>query len=65
MTLTPMQRIVAAHIAEGLSVPAIAARLQRSPRTIEKHVQQIADTIPGDRSIAPMRRILRWALQHT
>lgn len=63
MKLTPTQRIIAEHVGRGKSTRDIATLLQRSPRTIEKHIEQIADSLPGDRAMTPMRRILCWALR--
>ncbi|MGX1896172.1 helix-turn-helix transcriptional regulator [Streptomyces anulatus] len=40
-SLTPREREIAAVITEGLTTPAIAARLYLSPRTVESHLARI------------------------
>lgn len=60
--LTPRERQVHALLAQGLSNAGIAARLHRSPRTVEKHVAQVLAKLgmasrrslqpPGDASMS-------------
>lgn len=65
MTFSPVKETIVGYIAVGLSSREIGHRLNRSHRTVEKHIQEIADQIDTDRAIPPMRRIMRWALRRS
>lgn len=58
--LTRTQTLIVGFVVSGLSLRAIAKRLHRSPRTIEKHLENIALQIPGDPTIPRKTRILLW-----
>ena len=63
--LTPRERLVLEHMAQGLSNPAIAARLRVTVRAVEKHVTNIFDKLDleagaeGDRRVLAVLRFLR------
>jgi DNA-binding NarL/FixJ family response regulator len=63
--LTPRERQVLEGMAQGLSNPAIAARLHVSLRAVEKHVTNIFDKLDlvpgadGDRRVLAVLRFLR------
>jgi DNA-binding NarL/FixJ family response regulator len=63
--MTPRERLVLELMAQGLSNPAIAKRLQVSVRAVEKHVTNIFDKLdlaPGldsDRRVLAVLRFLR------
>lgn len=61
--LTRTQTMIVGFVVSGLSLRAIAKRLQRSPRTVEKHLENIALQIPGDPMIPRKTRILLWGQQ--
>ncbi|MFL6135428.1 MAG: response regulator [Nocardioidaceae bacterium] len=62
--LTPRERLVLEAMAQGLSNPAIAARLQVSVRAVEKHVTNIFDKLDlivgpdADRRVLAVLRFL-------
>jgi DNA-binding CsgD family transcriptional regulator len=58
--LTDRQMEVAALVARGMSASAIARRLDISPKTVDRHVQDAAARIelPGK----PRHRITVWVL---
>jgi DNA-binding NarL/FixJ family response regulator len=61
--LTPRERLVLEAMAQGLSNPAIAARLEVSVRAVEKHVTNIFDKLDlagadGDRRVLAVLRFL-------
>jgi DNA-binding NarL/FixJ family response regulator len=63
--LTPRERVVLDAMAQGLSNPAIAKRLQISVRAVEKHVTNIFDKLDlavagdSDRRVLAVLRFLR------
>jgi DNA-binding NarL/FixJ family response regulator len=63
--LTPRERVVLDAMAQGLSNPAIAKRLQVSVRAVEKHVTNIFDkldlavAVDSDRRVLAVLRFLR------
>lgn len=61
--LTQTQAVIVGFVVSGLSLRAIATRLQRSPRTIEKHLENIALQIPDNPEIPRKTRILLWGLR--
>jgi DNA-binding NarL/FixJ family response regulator len=61
--LSPRERDVLAHMAEGLSNSAIAESLVVNESTVEKHVTNIftkLDLPPADRSHRRVLAVLRW-----
>jgi DNA-binding NarL/FixJ family response regulator len=61
--LSPREREVLAHMAEGLSNSAIAETLVVNESTVEKHVTNIftkLDLPPADRSHRRVLAVLRW-----
>ncbi len=61
--LSPREREVLAHMAEGLSNSAIAASLVVNDGTVEKHVTNIftkLDLPPADRNHRRVLAVLRW-----
>jgi DNA-binding NarL/FixJ family response regulator len=61
--LSPREREVLAHMAEGLSNSAIAESLVVNESTVEKHVTNIftkLDLPPADRSHRRVLAVLRW-----
>jgi FixJ family two-component response regulator len=56
--LTPREQQVAALVAKGYAVKRIAAELRISPKTVDAHIQQAAQRIPGDAS--PLHRLTLW-----
>jgi DNA-binding NarL/FixJ family response regulator len=61
--LSPREREVLAHMAEGLSNSAIAGALVVNEGTVEKHVTNIftkLDLLPADRSHRRVLAVLRW-----
>ena len=68
--LTPRQRQVTALIAAGLNRQQIADRLEKadgnhvSIRTVDIHIQSIADKLPPD-DRPRLRRIRRWLLSQS
>lgn len=59
--LTPAQERVADLLARGWSYKHIAQRLNAQTRTIEHHVENIADLLPDD-GLPPRERVQIWAL---
>lgn len=59
MPLTPRQREVVALLREGLTAPEIAGRLGISTATVRRHIEAIANKVPGPQK--PIRRILLHA----
>lgn len=59
--LTPAQLRVADLLARGWAYKHIAHRLNCRTRTIESHVQHIANALPED-GLAPSQRVMIWAL---
>jgi non-specific serine/threonine protein kinase len=58
--LTPRQLEVARLIAEGMSNKEIAARITRSERTVEGHVEQICNRLGFNSRV----QIAAWVVRH-
>ena len=62
--LTPREREVLAGIAEGKSIPAIAAQLYLAPSTVKTHVQRLYEKLGvGDRAAAVAEAMRRKLLE--
>lgn len=48
LMLTPRQREIAELVARGYTAKRIARAANISPRTVEAHIRDAADRIPGD-----------------
>jgi DNA-binding NarL/FixJ family response regulator len=59
MKLTARQRAVVQLLADGLTCRQIANRLSISRRTVERHIENISNHLPGDQP--RIRRIIRHA----
>lgn len=58
MILTPRQQEVAGLVARGLTAPEIAHEIGCSPETVNVHIKQAAQRIPGtDR---PRKKLRIW-----
>jgi DNA-binding CsgD family transcriptional regulator len=55
-TLTKRQRQVVELLIEGNDIPEVARQLGCSPATVRKHIELIAERMPG--KYTPIRRIL-------
>lgn len=56
MTLTKRQREVVELLIEGKEIVEVARQLGCSPATVRKHIEMIAERIPG--KYTPIQRIL-------
>ena len=59
MRLTRRQREVVALVRAGLTAKEIALRLRIAPATVRKHIEAVADKLPGHQP--PIRRIMLHA----
>lgn len=60
--LTARQREIAKLVAEGLSYQQIAKRLDISPHTARRHVDDIAAKLGADET-KPYRRVMLWSMK--
>lgn len=58
--LTPRQKQIAELVAAGLTTKQIARVVRISPRTVEAHVREAAEQIPGDSY--PRHKLTLWFL---
>lgn len=60
MSLTPRQKEVAQLVAKGMSAREISGKIGATVGTVEQHIKQAAQRIPGD--TAPRHKLTLWFL---
>lgn len=60
MSLTPRQAQIATLVGKGFPTPAIARETGLSPETVNAHIKQAAQRLPGDTS--PRHKLILWFL---
>lgn len=58
--ITPTERVILGHLANGLTYAQIAATVFRTEGCIKAHVYRIALKLPPMPDVQPLHRVLHW-----